>query len=116
MAFFERGDEANSLVKCLICLVNVKENGLTNHINSCSKANSSKFDKGELKLCPYDANHIVKSDKMDVHLEYCDGYQKRLLSEFQKNFDFSEDEYSESESGSANLDDERRDDDDSSKA
>lgn len=100
MAFFERGDEANSLVKCPICLVNVKENGLTNHINSCSKANISKFDKGELKFCRHDANHIVRPEKMDEHREYCDGYQKRLLDEFQKNFDFFEDQYSDSESGS----------------
>lgn len=93
MAFFERGDEANSLVLCPVCLVKVKENGLTKHINSCVKANSSKFEKRELEHCPYNVNHIVKGGKMDVHREFCDGYQKRILEEFQKYFKYDQDNY-----------------------
>lgn len=119
MAFYERGDEANSLVKCPICVCGVKENGLTKHINGCIRAHPSRFDevKGDLIQCQFNANHIVKTSERDEHNEYCDGFQKKLLEEFQTQYEhFLDKEYNTSDSGSDDNNDDDDDDDDVSKA
>lgn len=86
MAFFPRGDEANSKILCKVCGVNVNENSFTKHVTKCSSSqqHSAKFDKNLLERCRYNSTHIVKGGQMETHLEFCDKYQNTCRLELQE--------------------------------
>lgn len=88
MAFFERGDEANSKIQCRVCKVDVSENSFTKHVSKCrdSHQHSAKFDDGTLEVCRYNTTHIVEGGKMETHLEFCEKYQNKLVSDYQMEF------------------------------
>jgi hypothetical protein len=84
MAFFERADERDQLIVCNICNVKCNERSITQHKFKCAEKNAHKFKNGELVRCKYDQGHIVKPDKLSLHLEFCTKRQNQLKDEYQR--------------------------------
>lgn len=86
MAFFERTDERDRMIKCNICDVMCSERSMTKHRMQCCvhPKQVDKFKRGKLIRCIYDSGHIVPNGQMDDHLEFCTKYQNNLVSEFQR--------------------------------
>lgn len=84
MAFFDRADERDQLIKCNICNVFCNERSITTHRVKCADKNPAKFRDGSLEKCSYDSSHIVEKGTLSLHYEFCRKRQAALRDEYQK--------------------------------
>lgn len=86
MAYFQRGDERDQLIRCNICGVNVAERSLIVHKTKCaiSPLHGHKLKEGKLERCPYDSCHFYTPAQKKDHFEFCVKYQGKLLSDYQE--------------------------------